>query len=152
MARTLLLALLCALLAACAGGGPVKRVFPPEARVQELRIDGDSARLQLRVQNFSTMPSLLEGYSLSLEIADAPAVRLDGAPATALLPQAPEIVELAITLDPAALDRARRALQAGTALRYRLHGSLTVEPHGRPTPIDYRSALSPVPGLPGVLR
>ena len=48
--------------------------------------------------------------------------------------------------------RARQALSAGTALRYRLHGTITVDPTGRAYPIDYSSALSPVPGLDGVLR
>jgi hypothetical protein len=152
MAKTLLVALFAVLLSACGSGGPPKRVFPPEARVQELRLEAGGARLQLRVQSFSTVPSQLEAYALTLEIAGAEAARFEGQPATTLLPQAAEIVDVPARLDPASIERARAALAAGTALRYRLHGTITVEPTGRAYPIDYSSALSPVPGLAGVLR
>ena len=62
MFRVALLALIALLLAACASG-PVKRVFPPEARVQEIRLQDGRATVQLRVQSFSTVPSELEAYS-----------------------------------------------------------------------------------------
>lgn len=152
MARPLLLVLFAVLLTACGGGGPVKRVFPPEARVQELRLEPGSVRLELRVQSFSTVASELQAYALTLEIAGVEAARLAGRPGTTLLPQAAEIVEAAAKLDAASVARAREAIAAGTALRYRLHGTITVEPTGRAYPIDYSSALSPVPGLEGVLR
>lgn len=139
------------LLVAC-GGGPVKRVFPPEARLQELRLQSDDANVLLRVQSFSTVPSEVQAYALTLEIAGAAAARLEGSASTNVLPQAAEVIPLRATLDPAAIERARAALANGTALRYRLHGTITVEPNGRAYPIDYSSALSPAPGLDGVLR
>jgi hypothetical protein len=154
MARTPLIALFAlatALLSACSAGPP-KRVFPPEARLQELAIRNDGARLQLRIQSFSTVPSEVEAYALTLEIAGAEAARFDGTASTTVLPQAAEILAVDARLDAAAIARARQALSAGTALRYRLHGTITVEPNGRAYPIDYSSALSPVPGLDGVLR
>ena len=151
MFRVALLALPALLLAACASG-PVKRVFPPEARVQEIRLQGDRANVLLRVQSFSTVPSEVEAYALTLEFGGVAAARLEGETATTVLPQAAEILAIETTLDAASLDRAKAALANGTALRYRLHGTITVEPNGRAYPIDYSSALSRAPGLDGVLR
>lgn len=149
--RVALSALLLALLTACASGPP-KRVFPPEARLQELALQGDAARVQLRVQSFSTVPSVVEAYALTLEIAGEEAGQLRGVASATVLPQAAEVIAVDATLDADAIARARQALSAGTALRYRLHGTITVDPTGRAYPIDYSSALSPVPGLDGVLR
>lgn len=151
MFRTILLALITLTLAACASG-PVKRVFPPEARVQEVRLQGDGANLLLRVQSFSTVPSDVQAYALTLEFAGVAAARLEGQANTTVLPEAAETLALETALDPSAIERARAAIANGTALRYRLHGTITVEPTGRAYPIDYSSALSPVPGLDGVLR
>ncbi len=151
MPRLLFLTLFALLLSACAGG-PVKRVFPPEARLQELQLESAGIRLQLRVQSFSTIPSRVQAYALTLEIAGKEAARLVGQPGVTLLPQAAEVLEIASTLDTESLARTQSALNAGTALRYRIHGTITVEPSGRAYPIDYSSALSPVPGLQGVLR
>jgi LEA14-like dessication related protein len=149
--RVLLLALIASTLAACASG-PVKRVFPPEARVQEIRLQEDRAAVLLRVQSFSTVPSDVQSYALTLEFAGVVAARLDGTTATTVLPQAAETLAIDTTLDAAAIERVRAALANGTALRYRLHGTITVEPTGRAYPIDYSSALSRVPGLDSVLR
>jgi LEA14-like dessication related protein len=149
--RVALLALSALLLAACSSG-PVKRVFPPEARVQEIRLQGDRANVLLRVQSFSTVPSEVEAYALTLEFAGTTAARLEGETATTVLPQAAETLAIETTLDAASLERAKAALANGTALRYRLHGTITVEPNGRAYPIDYSSALSRAPGLDGVLR
>ena len=151
MFRVALLALAALFLAACSSG-PVKRVFPPEARVQEIRLQGDRANILLRVQSFSTVPSEVEAYALTLEFAGSEAARLEGEAATTVLPQAAETLAIETTLDAASLERAKAALANGTALRYRLHGTITVEPNGRAYPIDYSSALSRAPGLDGVLR
>lgn len=150
MRRLLLLALLTLGATACGSGGPVKRVFPPDVRLQQL--DLAPPAVALRVQSFSTVPSLVEAYDLRLEIAGIDAAHLRGAPAVTVLPQAAEVLPVQATLAPEAIERARAALANGTALRYRLVGTITVEPSGRAYPIDYSSALSPAPGLDGVLR
>lgn len=152
MARWFFLLLGALLLSAC-GGGPVKRVFPPELRLQELRLQDDGrVALQLRVQSFSTVPSEVQAYALTLEMAGEPAATLEGAASTTVLPQAAEIIALEAPLEAGAATRVRQALANGTTLRYRVHGSITVEPNGRAYPIDYSSALSPAPGLEGVMR
>ena len=120
--------------------------------MQEIRLQGDRANVLLRVQSFSTVPSEVEAYALTLEFAGTTAARLEGETATTVLPQAAETLAIETTLDAASLERAKAALANGTALRYRLHGTITVEPNGRAYPIDYSSALSRAPGLDGVLR
>ena len=139
-------------LGGCGSGGPPKRIFPPEARLQELRLAEPEATLLLRVQSFSTVPSTVRAYDLALEIGGVPAGRLSGTASTSLLPQGAEAIEVRAVLPADALARAREAIANRTALRYRLVGTITVEPNGRATPIDYGSALSPAPGLDGVLR
>ena len=151
MFRVTLLALIALTLAGCASG-PEKRVFPPEARVQEIRMQDDRASVLLRVQSFSTVPSEVQSYALTLEFGGALAARLEGSASTTVLPQAAETLPIDVSLAPAAIERAKAALANGTALRYRLHGTITVEPNGRAYPIDYSSALSRAPGLDGVLR
>ena len=151
-AALLALALLVLTLVGCGGGGPPKRVFPPEARLQELRIADPQSTLLLRVQSFSTVPSTVLAYDLALEIGGVPAGRLTGQASTVVLPRAAEVIEVRSVLTADALARAREAIANRTALRYRLVGTITVEPNGRATPIDYGSALSPAPGLDGVLR
>lgn len=152
MLRALVLVLIAAFLSGCGSRGPVKRVFPPEVRVQELRVAGEAPALQLRVQSFSTVPSEVLAYDLVLEIAGQRAATLRGTPRLTVLPQAAEAFPAGADFDAEALGRARAALANGTALRYRLHGTVSVRPNGRAYPIDYSSALSPVPGLDGVLR
>jgi len=149
--RVVLLALFALIFGGCASG-PERRVFPPEARVQEVRLKDDGAHLQLRIQSFSTVPSEVQAYALTLEFAGSTATRLEGSAATTVLPQAAEVLAIDTRLEPEALERARAALAQGTALRYRLHGTVTVKPTGRAYPIDYSSALSRAPGLDGVLR
>ena len=138
-------------LVAC-GGGPVKRYFPPDVRVQELTFGPQGTTLSVRVQSFSTVPSQLEEFSLKLDLAGRPAALLEAQPGSNLLPQAAEITVLNVTLSEADAAAVRTALTERRALRYRLHGTITVDPPGRRYDIDYNSALSPVPGLEGVLR
>lgn len=151
MLRVVLLALIASMLGGCASG-PERRVFPPEARVQEIRLTEDGAHVQLRIQSFSTVPSEVQAYALTLEFAGSTAARLEGSAATTVLPQAAEILAIDSRLAADARERALAALAQGTALRYRLHGTVTVKPTGRAYPIDYSSALSRAPGLDGVLR
>ena len=51
------IAMLALTLASCGGGGMVKRINPPAASVQQLRVaDDGSWSLVLRINNFSTVP------------------------------------------------------------------------------------------------
>jgi len=149
----LLLSLLMLVFASgCGTDGPPKRVFPPEARIQELRLQPGGAIVLLRVESFSSVPSRLERVALSLHLGDGPALPLSASPDLILLPGSVEVVELPLALPEAEQQRINEAITQGRALRYRLGGTLGVDPPGRDQPIDYRNALSPAPGLPGVLR
>lgn len=139
-------------LVGCAAGGPPKRVFPPEARIQELRLSPGGATVLLRVESFSTVPSTLDAVALTLRLGDGPDLPLSATPATALLPQAAEVIELPLALPDTERRRIEDAIAQRRALRYRLAGTLRVDPPGRDQPIDYDSALSPAPGLDGVMR
>ena len=151
--RLVLLALLSlASLAGCASGGPPKRVFPPEARLQELRLAPGGATVLLRIESFSTVPSTLDAVALTLRLGEGTDLPLSATPATALLPQAAEVIELPLALPDADRRRIEDAIAQRRALRYRLSGTLRVDPPGRDQPIDYSSALSPAPGLDGVMR
>jgi hypothetical protein len=137
--------LVCILLAAC-GSGPVKRVSPPTASVQELAVRADGSwHLLIRVQNFSNISMTFNAIDAELEIADQPAgsIRL---PLNLDIPgESADVFETAMTpsstLRPAAGDVA-----------YRLHGSLSSsEPKGD-FKFERKSRLSPAPGLPDTWR
>ena len=68
---------LCVLLAACSSGPP-RRVYPPQATVQELRVQPDGQiAATLRVQNFSTVPMTFNRVQAAIPVA----ARDDGATA-----------------------------------------------------------------------
>jgi len=144
---------LLALLAACAGGPP-KRVFPPTASVQELRRESDSRwTLELRLQNFSTVSMRFERINAELELDGQAAGRVETAIAQSVPPGSAEVVSLAFTPSTAAVEALNGALGTRRGLGYRLHGRLSSsEPGRRDDAFDFSSALTPMPGLDGVLR
>jgi hypothetical protein len=149
----LLTLLLLALLSACASGPP-KRVFPPSASVQELRRESDGGwMLELRLQNFSTVAMRFERISAELELDGQSAGRVEVAIAQSVPPGSAEVLSLAFTPSAAAAEALNGALGTRRGLGYRLHGLLTSsEPGRREDPFDFSSALTPMPGLDGVLR
>ncbi len=61
-----------ALLAACGGGKPVRRINPPALSIQQLAVQADGRwLLELRVQNFSTVPMRFDTFEAGLEIEGA---------------------------------------------------------------------------------
>ena len=151
--RWIALSLLMLTLAACASGGPPVRVFPPQATVQELRMQPDGqAVATLRVQNFSTVPMTFSRLQATLTLADREATKIDIDPAVTVGPGSNELVRH-VFVPPAEVKSAIDAAFAGNrSVRYRLQGRLASSEPGSDDPIDYSSALDPVPGLPGVLR
>lgn len=149
-ARLALLALTL-LLAAC--GGPVKRVWPPQASLQELAVQADGQwRLTLRVQNISTVPMRFDRIDLRLRVAGVEAGQLAPAGVLAVGANSAEVVDVLISPPPAARAPMDAVLLSRHTLRYRLDGRIeSGEPRGR-YDIEFESALSPVPGLDGVLR
>jgi hypothetical protein len=144
------LLLLCGL-AGCAGGPP-KRIFPPRAELQELRVEADGSwALALRVHNYSTVPMRFSAIDLGLDVGAAPAGRIALQPGLDVAPNSIEVLQTRITPSAAAAD-ALRGLGAGGSLAYRLRGTIETSEPREDFDIDFPSALSAVPGLDGVLR
>lgn len=152
MARLLGLAVL-PLLLACGGNVAHKRIYPPQASIQELQVLADGAwALRLRIENFSTVSTRIDRIKLGLTLAGVVAGDIDEAPALTINAELAE--PLSLRFEPSAQARAviESALRSRAGLRYRLQGRIDVgDPPGR-YPNEYESVLSPVPGLDGIFR
>lgn len=153
IARALFVLSIIAVLAACASGGPPKRVWPPQASLQELVVQEDGSwQLGVRLQNFSTVAMTFEQATLELRIGGQPAGQLALAPRLRIGPGSTDVVTLRLPPDFDAAGRVADALQTRSGLRYQLQGQIvTSDPDGRHA-TEFESVLTPVPGLPGVLR
>ena len=146
------LSLLVLVLAACSGG-PVKRVFPPQASLQELRVQDDGQWVaKIRLQNFSTVPMRFSRLQATLNIAGQEATRIDIDPAISVGPGSIEVVDHRFTPATGPRTAVDEALAQRRAVRYQLTGRLASSEHDTDDAFDYTSALDPVPGLAGVLR
>ena len=146
---------LCALLAAC-GGGPVRRVSEPAASIQQLTVRADGGwSVDLRINNFSSIPMRFDRVSLALTVGSESAGTLQGQPAISIGPESADVVTLSLTPTPAARIVLADALASRRSVAYTLKGSVDATPddeRSRNFDIDRSSSLTPAPGLPGVLR
>jgi hypothetical protein len=151
--RALTFTLAALLLSACSSG-PVKRVFPPNASVQELRLQADGSwELQLRLQNFSTVAMRFERLELDIELGGHAAGRIEAAVADTVPPSSAESVVLQLAPSAEAAEALRSALETRRGVGYRISGTLaSSEPKNRIDDFEFSSALTPMPGLDGVLR
>ena len=147
--------LLGAVLTGCAGG-PVKRVSEPTASIQQLTVGADGQwSVDLRLQNYSSVPMRFERVALKLSSSGESVGELQASPALTVGPESADVTTIRITPSASA-----RILVAGTladrrSLAYSLEGTLnagTEERKARDYKVKRNSALSPVPGLPGVMR
>lgn len=152
-----LLALLAAglLLGACSSG-PVKRVSPPAASIQQLSVQPDGQwAIALRLQNFSSMAMTFSSANLSLSSGTTDALTITHLPAQTVAPESADVVLLTLAPSAEARQLAAITLADGRSLPYQLKGTVDAAPDDRRSkswPIDFRSTLHPAPGLPGVLR
>lgn len=152
----ILFALLVLLLAACSSG-PVRRVSEPAASIQQLTVRADGSwSVDLRLQNYSSIQMRFEALQLAVGVDGRAAGSLDDRPGLAIGPESADIVT--VTLEPSADARMALAdaLASGRGIGYTLEGSIDAAPADRGSvrsyPVKRTSALSPAPGLPGVLR
>lgn len=142
-------------LVACIGcaGGPPKRVFPPAASVQELRLDPNGQWIaRLRIESFSTVPMTLARVDGSLVLGDTAPVAIALTPTIDVAAGSVELLDLAFTPSAELRAAVQQVQERRGSLRYSLKGEIrSSEPRGR-FDYDYSSALSPVPGLGDVLR
>lgn len=151
----ILMLLLAAVLTACASG-PVRRVSEPMASVQQLTVQPNGQwSIELRVQNFSSIPMRFERIELDLQLGGSAAGKLLAQPLLDIGPESADVIT--VQLQPAAEARMQvaDALASGRNIGYRLEGSTDAVPQNgrsRNFKLERSSSLNPVPGLVGVLR
>ena len=147
---------LCALMLAGCATGPVRRVSEPSARIQQLTVRADGSwSAEVRIENFSSIPMRFDALELALGIGDNAAGTLAAQPGLPIGPESADVVTVMLKPQAAAKLAIADALAGGRSVTYTLKGSLDATPDEgkrRSFKIDRTSALSPAPGLPGVLR
>jgi hypothetical protein len=157
MKRLAMVALMLPLLiGACGSSGPVRRVSEPSANIQQLSVRADGSwSVDLRIDNFSSVPMRFDGISLAMTIAGEQAGTLQGRPALSIGPETADVATLAVFNKAGAKIAIADALARGRSIDYHLQGSLVAAPENggaRTYQVKRDNALSPVPGLAGVLR
>jgi hypothetical protein len=146
------LLLMAILLSACTSGPP-KRVFPPQASLQELRVAADGQWVvQIRIQNFSSVAMNFSQLQARLDVGGQQAAALDFDPNLSVGPASIEVVQYTLTPSAGAQAAVAEALNSRRAVRYQLSGRILSREPSTDHPFDFQSALNPVPGLAGVLR
>jgi len=153
---SLLLALACVAMSAC-GSGPVRRVSEPAASIQQLTVRADGSwSVDLRINNYSTVPMRFDAVSLAVAVGGEQAGILQGAPAITVGPESADVATLQMSPAAGARVRIADALASRRSVAYTFRGTITAAPTDgggvRDYDLERSSALSPVPGLPGVLR
>ena len=150
-----LLALTCALLAACAGG-PIRRVSDPAAGIQQLTVHANGEwTVALRIDNFSSIPMRFDAVDIALTVDGVAAGALRGNAGITIGPESGDVASLPFTPSADARLRIADALASRRSVAYTLAGRVDAAPEDggmRGFDIDRESAMTPVPGLPGVLR
>ncbi|MDQ3495601.1 MAG: LEA type 2 family protein [Pseudomonadota bacterium] len=154
--RWLVVVLSCVLLAACASGPP-RRVSEPAASIQQLTVRADGGwSVDLRLQNYSSLPMRFERLALAMTVNGESAGALQAQPALTIGPESADVLTIAVAPSSTTRILMADALAGGRGVEYRLQGTLDAAPEDRGNARSYKiersSRLSPVPGLPGVLR
>lgn len=155
MATVLCTTVLCTLLAGCSSG-PVRRVSEPSVRIQQLTVLADGSwSAQLRLENFSSIAMRFDTLDLTLEIGGHAAGTLQAQPALSVGPESADVVSATLRPTVEAKLAVADALVGGRSIAYEMKGPVAATPderRQRTFQIVRSSALSPAPGLPGVLR
>ena len=142
-------------LASC-GGGPVKRVSEPAAGIQQLSVRADGRwDVVVRLDNFSSVPMRFSDANLDIAFDNGAAAKLQAQPGISIGPESADVFTTTVSPLPEGRARIATALADGRSLNYTLGGTVAAGPEdGKPRSykIERKSALAPVPGLPGVLR
>ncbi len=149
------LLLFVSLVTACSSG-PVRRVSPPAASVQQLTVNVDGSwTVLVRLQNFSSIPMRFESLDLKMTVGGAPGGSLIASTGISIGPESADVASIALQPASQARIAVANALATRRSLDYTLVGTLEAAPEdsrSRTFKIDASSALTPIPGLDGVLR
>ena len=144
-ARTFIaaLALVC-LLTACSSG-PVRKIHPSTASIQQLAVQPDGSwKITLRIENFSTMSMHYALFSAKLSIAGTDAGEIRIAPDLDIVGNSGDVIEATL--------KSTAKLPASGDFAYQLKGTIdTSEPKAN-FKFDKSSRLSPVPGVTNTYR
>lgn len=157
MKKLSILALVAAALLAACSTGPVRRVSEPAASIQQLTVDADGNwSVEVRVQNYSSIAMRFERLALELQVGGTAAGTLQASPQLQVSQESADVVTVALAPSAEARLLLADALAAGRGTSYLLEGTISAAPGDRGSARDYairrEGALSPVPGLPGVMR
>lgn len=143
-------------LAGCGTGGSVRRISEPAASIQQLTVRADGNwEVQLRLDNFSSVPMRFAATNIQVAFDNGAAATLQSQPQIAIGPESADVVTTEVSPLPEGRARIATALADGRSLNYTLGGTVEAGPEdgkARSYKIKLTSALTPVPGLPGVLR
>ena len=153
--RMLGTAALVSALVSCSSG-PVRRVSEPSALIQQLTVRADGRwSVDLRIENFSSIPMQFDSVDLALTFGDNDAGRVTAQPAISIGPESADVVSAVFTPQAAGKLAVADALAGGRSIGYTLSGTITATPdeaRQRSFEIRRSSQLNPAPGLPGVMR
>ena len=148
--------LLCAAVLSACNSGPVRRVSAPAASIQQLTVHADGNwSVDLRLQNYSSIPMRFTSVGLAITVSDQAAGTLQGAPQISIGPESADVVTLPFKPTAEARMVVADALAGRRPMAYTLKGKIDATPEEakqRSFDIDARNVLNPVPGLDGVLR
>ena len=148
--------LLCAAVLSACSGGPVRRVSAPTASIQQLTVNADGSwSVDLRLQNYSSIPMRFDTVKVEVRVGDQAAGTLQATPGLSVGPESADVVTVPFAPASAARIVVADALAGRRGLPYTLTGSADATPEDarvRSFDIDTRNTLTPVPGLDGVLR
>ena len=151
-----LVVVLCSLFLVACGGGPVRRVSEPAASIQQLTVRADGSwSIELRLNNYSSVPMRFDNVVLALTVGSDSAGTVQAHPAITIGPESADVATLTLAPSSAARILLADALASRRSVAYTLKGNVDAAPEDgsvRSYAIERSSALSPVPGLPGVLR
>lgn len=140
---------------ACSSG-PVRRISPPAANIQQLTVNADGSwKIDLRLQNYSSIPMRFDTAKLAVAVAGQAAGQLQASPSISIGPESADVVSVAFAPAVAAKLVVADALASRRGVPYTLQGTLAATPEkgkSRDFDVDSRNTLSPQPGLQGVLR
>ena len=153
---TIALAMSCCIALSACSSGPIRRVSEPTANIQQLTVRADGSwSVDLRIENFSSIPMRFDSIALALTVGGESAGTLQARPALSIGPESADVATIALSPSPSARIVIADALAGGRGIGYTLDGTLAAaaEDAGvRTYKLKRDNALSPVPGLAGVLR
>lgn len=151
-----IVAVLLALILVGCGSGPVRRVSEPSVRIQQLTVEADGSwSAELRLENFSSIAMRFDSVDLAMEVGGQAAGRLQAQPAISVGPETADVFVTRFQPALAAKLAVADALASMQSVPYTFKGSVKATPDDqrqRTFDIERSSALSPAPGLPGILR